>query len=104
MNDDAKRLVQLRQYEVDNYKNIKITEKKGKYIGHFPKDLIPKEDADMESAIKKWRLTHLIIINCPFCYFIVHPGCLIIFAGSIIKSSQKFTDLLIDSLILFRQI
>lgn len=60
MNDDAKRLVQLRQYEVDNYKNIKITEKKGKYIGHFPKDLIPKEDADMESAIKKWRLTHLI--------------------------------------------
>lgn len=60
MEGDVERLVKLRQYEVDNYKNIKITENNGKFIGHFPKSLIPKENADMESTIEKWQLTHLV--------------------------------------------
>lgn len=32
MNLDEKRLVKLRQYEVDNYKNLKIVKKGNKYI------------------------------------------------------------------------
>lgn len=57
---DVARLTKLRQYEVDNFKNIKIIKKNGHYIGKFPKDLIEPSQADMNSTLERWRLTQLI--------------------------------------------
>ena len=60
MNLDEKRLVKLRQYEVDNYKNLKIVKKGNKYIGKFPKAIVTGDKADMTEALDQWRLTQLI--------------------------------------------
>ena len=60
MNLDEKRLVKLRQYEVDNYKNLKIVKKGNKYIGKFPKAIVTGDRADMTEALDQWRLTQLI--------------------------------------------
>lgn len=60
INDDVKRLVKLREYEVNHYQNIKIKEKDGKYIGYFPKNLISRDQSEMKSTLQKRRLTHLV--------------------------------------------
>lgn len=60
LNFDAARLMKLRQYEVDNFKNIKIVKKNNHYIGKFPKDLIPQDRASMDENLERWRLTQLV--------------------------------------------
>lgn len=60
INNDVDKLIKLREYEVAHYQDIKIKEKNGKYIGNFPKHLISKNKAVMETTLKKRRLTHLI--------------------------------------------
>lgn len=57
---DEKALVQLRQYEVYNYKTLKIVKKGNRYIGKFPKAIVAKEKADMTDSLNQWRVTQLI--------------------------------------------
>lgn len=60
MDLDVDRLMKLRQYELDNFNDARITKQNGKYVGHFPKDLIPKDRSDMTSALAERRMTRII--------------------------------------------
>lgn len=57
---DTERITKIRQYEVDNFRNIKIVKRNGHYIGKFPKDLIDREHADMSSTLERWKPTQLV--------------------------------------------
>lgn len=58
--NNPKRLVQLRQYEKDNYKNIKIVQRGSHFIGKFPKNIIPKENADIYFSLVNKNPNQLI--------------------------------------------
>ena len=60
MDLDVDRLMRLRRYELDNFNDARITKRNGKYVGHFPKDLISKDHSDMTSALAERRMTRII--------------------------------------------
>lgn len=60
MDLDIKHLLELRQYETDHLKNLKIVKSGRGYIGKFPENLIPKSEAEMTVVLSQKRLSQTI--------------------------------------------